>query len=160
MRNLSFFDPSLRRRLLLGGLLTLCGVSAGVPDLVRAATGGRFRGEPAVVVDLWARAGALAAAGAVAALCAAVLGPLWRRRSPAGALTACCVWLLALATTVERAPHYVPRRPLPWVLSAVIALAAGGYVTARYPRLAAEVRERYILARATQMARARRRAAS
>jgi hypothetical protein len=159
VRTLSFFDPSLRRRLLLGGLLAVCGAAGATPFLPRAAVGGRFQGEPGAAVDLFARAGALAAAAAVAACCAAVLGPLWRRRWCASVLAAFCVWPVAVATTVERGPHYLPQQPLPWAISAAIALATGVYVAVRYPKLEADMRERYIWARAAQMARARRRAA-
>ena len=157
LRDLSFSDPRLSRRLLLGALLAAVFSPVGaVPDLVRAATGPRFQLVRGTEYDVWVGAGATAAAAAVTCLAVCALGPLWRRRPVATLLGAACGLPLAAAYSVASAPHGPTPYSVDWAVALLVAAACGGAVAWSHPEMARGLEDGRILARARRLAKGQR----
>ena len=128
LRDLSFTDPRLSRRLLLGAWLgVIAAPSVALLDLLRIAFGSRYR------VDLWVRTLTMAGAAALAALLAAACGPWWRRRRVAAVLGALCTLPLAIAHSLAADPRGPAPFRVHWWPVLLVAVVGGAAAAWEHP---------------------------
>ncbi|MDF1501719.1 hypothetical protein [Roseisolibacter sp. H3M3-2] len=135
LRDLSFTDPRLSRRLLLGAwLAVIAAPSVALLDLLRIAGGSRYRVERGTEYDLWVRAAAVAVAAALASLLGAAFGPWWRHRRVAALLGALCTLPLAVALSLAADPRGPAPFRVRWGLVLIVAACGGVAVALEHPR--------------------------
>ncbi len=159
LRDLSFTDPRLSRRLRLGAwAAAFAAPGAALLDLLRIAVGPRSAVEGGTEHDLWVRPAATAAATVLAVLLAAAAGPWWRRRRVAAVLGALCTMPLAVAQSLAADPHGPAPYRVQWGTVLLMALVGGGAVAWEHPRIARRMADARLRTRAQRIGRAQRRA--
>lgn len=157
LRQLSFTDPQLSKRLQLG---LFCGVIGGLGatllDVVRAVTGPRYQTVRGTEYDLWLEIAAVMAAVLVGSLAGAALGPLWRRRSVAALLGAACVLPLVVAESIAAHPHGPARYHVDWLSTLIVVVAVAGIVAWKHPQYARDFEDARLLSRARRIGKAQR----
>lgn len=157
MRQLSFTDPRLSKRLQLG---LLCGVGGGIGavllDVVRAATGPRYQVVRGTEYDLWLEIAAVIAAAVIGCLIGAAFGPLWRRRSAATLLAAVCVLPLAVAQSIAANPRGPTPHRIGWPSTLIVVVVVAAIMAWKHPQLARDFENGLIRARARRLGKAQR----
>jgi hypothetical protein len=159
MRDLSFTDPRLFRRLQCGALFAAVGAPlTALAHVAPFALSRRGSAAPVTAHDLWLEVGVLAGSVVLASFLAAAFGPLMRRRASATALAALCALPFGAAVTFVtpvdgQAPHRVQ-----WWFTLLLAVVISGGVAWRYDELARSIAAAALLARARRIGTAQRRA--
>jgi hypothetical protein len=165
IRDLSFTDPQLSKRLLLGAMLAMAAAPAAASlDLWRAATGPRFQVVRGTEYDVWVGAAATGAAVALACVLGSALGRSWRRRPAAAVLAAACGLLLSGAQSIAEAPRGAAPYRVDWPMALFTAGLCGAIVAWKHPKFARDfanaAADARILARGKRIARGQRRPAA
>lgn len=158
MRQLSFTDPRLSKRLQLGLVFgAVGGLGAAFLDIVRAVTGPRYQVVRGTEYDLWLEIGAVMGAVMIGSLVGAGFGPLWRRRSMAALLGAVCALPLVVAESIAARPHEPVSYHIDWLWTLILPAFVAAIVAWKHPQYARDFEDAQFLSRARRIGKAQRR---